>query len=400
MNTSIKIVLDSRPMSNGQYSVYLQIIKARQRKKINIGLKCYRANFENEQFLKGHQNYKAENKILNKIKVKAEDIVRDFQLDDKDFSLEEFEDKFRGKQINRKLVIPFFDEIIDELTTAHRLGNARAYSETKNALLKFSNDKIKFTDITPEFLEKFEVDMRSRGNVDGGIAFKMRELRSLINKAIQRKIMSKEDYPFDEYLISKLKTKTKKRALTEEDFRKFKNVDLSERPELLEAYHYFMFSFYTRGMNFVDMMKLKKSDIKNNRIIYTRSKTKGDFSLELNNKAKDIINYYSNRNKSEYVFPILLHNEMTPLQIENRKHKILSRFNNKLREIAKIAKIETHLTSYVARHSFATIMKNRGASTDIISELMGHSNVQVTMTYLKEFGSDVLDDAVKTLNDL
>ncbi|SHF23291.1 site-specific integrase [Chryseobacterium takakiae] len=400
MNTSIKIVLDSKPMSNGQYSVYLQIIKARQRKKINIGLKCYRANFKNEQFLKGHQNYKAENKILNKIKVKAEDIVRDFQLDDKDFSLEEFEDKFRGKQINRKLVIPFFDEIIDELTTAHRLGNARAYKETKNALLKFSNDKIKFTDITPEFLEKFEVDMRSRGNIDGGIAFKMRELRSLINKAIQRKIMSKEDYPFDKYLISKLKTKTKKRALTEEDFRKFKNVDLSDRPELLEAYHYFMFSFYTRGMNFVDMMKLKKSDIKNNRIIYTRSKTKGDFSLELNNKAKDIINYYSNRSKSEFVFPILLHNEMTPLQIENRKHKILSRFNNKLREIAKIAKIETHLTSYVARHSFATIMKNRGASTDIISELMGHSNVQVTMTYLKEFGSDVLDDAVKALDDL
>lgn len=400
MNTSIKIVLDSRPTSNGQYSVYLQIIKARQRKKINIGLKCYKANFENEQFLKGHQNYKAENKILNKIKVKAEDIVRDFQLDDKDFSLEEFEDKFRGKQINRKLVIPFFDEIIDELTTAHRLGNARAYSETKNALLKFSNDKIKFTDITPEFLEKFEVDMRSRGNIDGGIAFKMRELRSLVNKAIQRKIMSKEDYPFDEYLISKLKTKTKKRALTLEDFRKFKNVDLTERPELLEAYHYFMFSFYTRGMNFVDIMKLKKSDIKNNRIIYTRSKTKGNFSLELNAKANEIINYYSDKNQSDYVFPILLHNEMTPLQIENRKHKVLSRFNCKLREIAKIAKIETHLTSYVARHSFATIMKNTGVSTDVISELMGHSNVQITMTYLKEFDNSILDNAVKKLDDI
>ncbi|MGL6126808.1 phage integrase SAM-like domain-containing protein [Chryseobacterium artocarpi] len=400
MNTSVKIVLDSRPMSNGQYSVYLQIIKARQRKKIKIGLKCFKENFENEQFLKAHPNYKEENKILIKRKVKAEDIIRGFQLDDKDFSLEEFEDKFRGKQINRKLVIPFFDEIIDELTTSHRLGNARAYSETKNALLKFSNDKVKFTDITPEFLEKFEVYMRFRGNRDGGIAFKMRELRSLIKKAIQRKIMSKDDYPFDEYKISKLKTKTKKRALTLEDFRKFKNVDLTERPELLEAYHYFMFSFYTRGMNFVDMMKLKKSDIKNNRIIYTRSKTKGNFSLELNAKANEIINYYSDKNQSDYVFPILLHNEMTPLQIENRKHKVLSRFNYKLREIAKIAKIETHLTSYVARHSFATIMKNTGVSTDVISELMGHSNVQITMTYLKEFDNSILDNAVKKLDDI
>lgn len=400
MNTSVKIVLDSKPMSNGQYSVYLQIIKARQRKKINIGLKCFKENFENEQFLKGHPNYKAENKILNKKKVKAEDIVRDFQLDDKDFSLEEFEEKFKGKQISKKLVIPFFDEIIDEMTISERLGNARAYNETKEALLKFSNDKIKFIDITPEFLEKFEAYMRSRGNKDGGIAFKMRELRALIKKAIQRKIMPKDDYPFDEYKITKLKIKTKKRALTIEDFRKFKNVNLSERPELLEAYHYFMFSFYTRGMNFVDMMKLKKTDIKNNRIIYTRSKTKGNFSVELNDKANEIINYYKDKVKSDYVFPILLHNEMTPLQIANRKHKVLARFNYKLKEISKIAKIETHLTSYVARHSFATIMKNKGVSTDIISELMGHSNVQITMTYLKEFDNNILDNAVKTLDEI
>lgn len=400
MNTSVKIVLDSKPMSNGQYSVYLQIIKARQRKKINIGLKCYRENFENEQFLKVHPNYKAENKILNKIKVKAEDIVRGFQLDDKDFSLEEFEEKFKGKQVNRKLVIPFFNEIIDEMTISGRIGNARAYSETKEALLKFCNDKIKFTDVTPEFLEKFEAYMRSRGNKDGGIAFKMRELRALIKKAIQRKIMPKDDYPFDEYKIAKLKIKTKKRALTIEDFKKFKNVDLSCRPELLEAYHYFMFSFYTRGMNFVDMMKLKKTDIKNNRIFYTRSKTKGNFSVELNDKANEIINYFKNKVKSDYVFPILLHNEMTPLQVANRKHKVLARFNYKLKEISKIAEIETHLTSYVARHSFATIMKNKGVSTDIISELMGHSNVQVTMTYLKEFDNNILDNAVKTLDDI
>ncbi|MDO3423995.1 site-specific integrase [Chryseobacterium sp. APV1] len=400
MNASVKIVLDSKPMSNGQYSVYLQIIKARKRKKINIGLKCSREHFENEQLLKGHPNYKTENIILTKNKVKAQNIIRDFQLDEKDFSLEEFEEKFKGRQKDKKLVIPFFDEIIEEMTTAHRLGNARAYSETRNTLLKFSNHKIKFIDITPEFLEKFEAYMRSRGNKDGGIAFKMRELRALIKKAIRRKIISKEDYPFEDYKISKLKTKTKKRALTLDDLTKFKNVDLTERPELLEAYHYFMFSFYTLGMNFVDMMKLKKTDIKNNRIIYTRSKTKGNFSIELNDKANEIINYYKDRNNSEYVFPILLHNEMTPLQIANRKHKVLARFNFKLKEISKIAKIETHITSYVARHSFATIMKNKGVSTDIISELMGHSNVQITATYLKEFDSDVLDNAVRTLDEI
>ncbi len=78
----------------------------------------------------------------------------------------------------------------------------------------------------------------------------------------------------------------------------------------------------------------------------------------------------------------------------------MARFNCKLKEISKIAKIETHITSYVARHSFATIMKNKGVSTDIISELMGHSNVQVTMTYLKEFDNTTLDNAVKKLDDI
>lgn len=400
MNTSIKIVLDSKPMSNGQYSVYLQIIKARKRKKINLGLKCLKENFENERFLKNHPNVKSENIIINKKKVKAEDIIRNFQLDDKDFSLEEFEQKFKGNQINRKLVIIFFDEIIDEMTISGKIGSARAYTETKQALLKFCNNKIKFIDITQEFLEKFEASMRSRGNKDGGIAFKMRQLRALINKAILRKIIPKELYPFDDYKISKLKIKTKKRALTVEDFKKFKNVDLTERPELLEAYHYFMFSFYMRGINFVDMMKLKKSDIVNDRIIFTRSKTKGNFNIQLNDKAKEIVEFYKTKSKSDFVFPILLHNDLTPVQMDNRKHKVLARFNLKLREIAKIAKIETHLTSYVARHSFATIMKIRGISIAIISELMGHADVQVTMTYLKEFDVELLDEAVKTLDDI
>lgn len=313
MNTSIKIVLDSKPMSNGQYSVYLQIIKARKRKKINLGLKCLKENFENERFLKNHPNVKSENIIINKKKVKAEDIIRNFQLDDKDFSLEEFEQKFKGNQINRKLVIIFFDEIIDEMTISGKIGSARAYTETKQALLKFCNNKIKFIDITQEFLEKFEASMRSRGNKDGGIAFKMRQLRALINKAILRKIIPKELYPFDDYKISKLKIKTNKRALTVEDFKKFKNVDLTERPELLEAYHYFMFSFYMRGINFVDMMKLKKSDIVNDRIIFTRSKTKGNFNIQLNDKAKEIVEFYKTKSESDFVFPILLHNDLTPV---------------------------------------------------------------------------------------
>lgn len=402
INITMKYVLDSKPLSDGRHSIYLRLIKDRKRKNINVGIRCKQKHFQNEELSKQHSGYKLDNALLLSLKNKALKIIRDFQVENHNFTLEEFEKKFRGKEENQKInVLLFFDEIIEELETSGRIGNAKAYRETKEALKKFSGDKILFQDITPAFLEKFEANMRSLGNENGGIAFKMRELRALFNKAISRKIISRELYPFNEYKIAKLKTNPNKRALSIEDFKKIKEVDLSERPDLLEAYNYFMFSFYARGINFVDILKLKWSNIQDGRIYYTRSKTKGQFSIEITEKVQEILNYYKTQNRpTEYVFPILLKEDLTPKQIENRRHKVLGRFNRKLQEIAKIAGVEKRITSYVARHSFATILKQMGTSTDVISELMGHSDVQVTISYLKDFDDEVLDNANRKLLDL
>ena len=268
-------------------------------------------------------------------------------------------------------------------------------------MIKFAGDTIFFENITPEFLEKWETSMRARGNENGGIAFKMRELRAIFNTAIRRKLISREIYPFQEYKISKLKAKKNKRALSLEDFKKLKEVDLSERPDLIDAYHYFMFSVYTRGMNFVDMMKLKWTDIQDNRIYYTRSKTKGQFNIEVTEKVQELLDYYKAQERdTEYVFPILLKDDLTPTQIAHRKHKVLGRCNRNLKEIAQLAGIDKKLTTYVARHSFATLLRQMGTSTDKISELMGHSDVQITMTYLKEFDNDILDKENRKLLDI
>lgn len=162
-----------------------------------------------------------------------------------------------------------------------------------------------------------------------------------------------------------------------------------------------MFSFYTRGMNFIDMMLLKKADIIGDRISYIRSKTKGKFNIEILSKVREIIDFYKDKTENtKYVFPILLSDVMTPQQIEYRKSKVLSRYNRKLKEIGKLVCIEKELTSYVARHSFATILKQKGTSTDVISELMGHADVQITKTYLKEFDSAELDSANRQLLDI
>jgi site-specific recombinase XerD len=402
IKATIKMMLDGKPLSNGNYAVYLRILKDRKQKKISLGLHCKEENFINESFTKQHPNYQLENEMLLKLKSRALEIIRNYQVSQTDFTLVEFEESFRGiKKETEIKVFDFFDEIIDEMNRSGRIGNAQAYKDTKDSLLKFSNNKIVFKDITPTFLEKYEVFLRENGNKNGGIAFKMRELRAIFNKARKRKIISKDLYPFEEYKISKLKTESRKIALSLEEYKKIKNVDLSNNPELIEAYNYFMFSIYTRGMNFKDMMTLKWSDIQNNRIFYVRSKTKGKLNFEIIPPVQEILDFYKSQNRTtDYVFPILLKDDLTPIQIANRHHKVLRRYNSKLKKIAQLVGINKMPTSYVARHSFATILKMSGTPIEKISEMMGHTDVSITITYLKEFSNEDLDMENRKFIDL
>lgn len=154
-------------------------------------------------------------------------------------------------------------------------------------------------------------------------------------------------------------------------------------------------------MNFKDMMHLKFSDIRNGRIYYIRSKTKGKINLEIIPAVQEIIDYYKAQNRpTDYVFPILLQDDLTPQQIFNRRHKIIGRYNSRLKEIAKLAGLNKKPTSYGARHSFATILKMSGTPIEKISEMMGHTDVSITIAYLKEFSDEDLDKENRKFIDL
>lgn len=151
-------------------------------------------------------------------------------------------------------------------------------------------------------------------------------------------------------------------------------------------------------MNFYDMMQLTWNEIEGEKITYIRSKTKGRFIVKILEPVQKILNYYKGINKStNYVFPILLKENLSPVQIENRKAKKLKKYNKDLKKIAEILGIRKPLTSYVARHSYATNLKHLGVSTDIISQGMGHQNIAITSAYLKDFEDDVIDDANELL---
>jgi len=399
---TVKTVLKKTKLADGSYPISIRVSKDRKSKFFHT---IFRA-FPNEwnqttgSFTTKNSNSIQNNRLLLKFKDRALKILSDLEMETDDFTLRDFENRFRivSNPVQQN-VFHFWHEIIGEFIYAGRTGNARINKEVFASLNLFhKSTRLNFKDITPSFLNKYEAFLRSRGGSDGGIGVRMRAIRALYNFAIERKIAKEQDYPFKIYKVSKLKGRSLKKALRMEEILQIRDFDLVKYPGYVNTRNYFIFSFYTRGMNFADMMKLEWKAIDNDKIYYTRSKTKGNFKIKILPPVREILNYYKAfALDTKYVFPILLKNSLTPPQLENRKHKTLQRYNKELKEIAEICGIDKSITSYVARHSFANCLKQKGVATDIISESMGHKNLSITQTYLKEFDNSVLDEAIEIL---
>ncbi len=399
---TVKTVLRKTKLTDGSYPIALRVSKDRKSKFFQT---IFRA-FPNEwnkttgSFTGKNSNNTQNNRLLLKFKDRALKILTDLEMEKNEFDLQDFENSFRvvSNPVQQNIFY-FWDEIIGEMISAGRTGNARTHKDSFNSLKLFhKSTKLTFKEITPSFLNKYEVFLRSRGGTDGGISIRMRGLRALFNFAIERKIAKEEYYPFKTYKVSKLKGKNLKKALTMDEVLNIRNLDLEQFPRLTNSRNYFIFSFYTRGMNFTDMMKLEWKQVSRKSIYYKRSKTKANFTIKILPPVQEILDFYQNYSLgTKYVFPILLKDYLTPTQIENRKHKTLQRYNKELKEIANVSGIDKPLSSYVARHSFANCLKQKGVATDIISESMGHKNLTITQMYLKELGNSILDEAMEIL---
>lgn len=399
---SFKTVLRKKKLDTNKYPIYLRITKDRKTIFFRTPYTSLETEWDKKQgkFNKNSTDYLNKNRLLLKFTDKAISVVTELEQNKSDYTLLDIEKTLRIEaNPTGKVIYLFWQEIINEQKTAGRTGNARIHSDTLKSVKKFSKIKeLTFHEITPEFLEKYESWLRSKGGTDGGIGVKMRSIRAIFNTAIIRGRVKGDIYPFKTYKISKLKGKGIKKALKLEDVQKIAQLDLDEHQTLVDTRNYFIFSFYSRGMNFADMANLKWSDISDGRIYYTRSKTKGNFQIKILPPVQEILDYYKGkRNQTDYVFPILLEKDMTFSHLENRKSKVLKKYNKRLKEIASLCEIDKPVSSYVARHSYANCLKQKGISTDIISESMGHQNIAITQAYLKELDSSMIDEAMEVL---
>ena len=217
----------------------------------------------------------------------------------------------------------------------------------------------------------------------------MRTIRAIYNHAIKAGIADREHYPFNAYKIKTVPTE--KRALDIELLNKIITMKLQPGDMLFNARNYFVASYMMYGMNFKDMAFLRKTSVVNGRISYRRNKTAKLYDIKLFPALAEILNHYiQSAPESEYVFPILQNED---LETQTRKVKWARKnYNTKLKLIANKCDIETNLTSYVSRHSFATQALLHTVPITAISAMLGHSSVKTTEIYLKGLPSNVLDD--------
>ena len=283
-----------------------------------------------------------------------------------------------------------------------KIGRARLYKRLFTSLKEFtSNKQLCFNDIDVPFLNRYEAFLYRQGLVENSISTYFKVLRALLNKAIQEKRMKHEQYPFEDYSLGKFSTLTQKRAMNKEDLQQIIALPVMPDSKLQAARDYFLFSYYGQGMNFRDMAILKWKQIVKDRVVYTRLKTGKMMQFKLAIPATEILERYRKLTGGQaegFIFPILdKEKHGTPQQIDNRINKVLKQVNSSLKELAKQANIAVHLTTYVARHTYATVLKQSGISTGVISEALGHKGEQITQTYLKNFSNEVIDEANNSL---
>ena len=285
----------------------------------------------------------------------------------------------------------FMKEQEELLQNNGQFKTAVSYSCTFNSFFNFrKGEDLSIEEITSEQIKSYQSWLKQRGVVSNTSSFYMRVLRAVYNKAVSKNL-AVQQHSFEGVYTGI--DKTQKRALSIEALRLLKELDLSGKKKLELARDLFMFSFYTRGMAFVDMAHLCKKDIKDGLITYHRKKTGRQLIIGLEPCMEEIIEKYSSLTEgSDYVLPILHSNISRDLQ--EQYYNALRYQNAQLKKIEKLLNIpHLHLTTYVPRHIWASIARENGVSLSVISEGMGHTSEKTTRIYLASLNQVIMDEA-------
>jgi integrase/recombinase XerD len=383
MKPTAEFYLETRPKRNGLHNVKIRVYFNRKYRyySTDIDLKLG----ELEKILNARRKTDEQKELyfkLNKYLTKANDIIKKLDV----FSFEKF-DKiyFEGRDVF-KSVSYAFDRYVEDLETEGRIGTASNYRAAIRSLEEFKHG-LKFSDITISFLKKYEQWMLEGGHSITTVGMYLRALRAVYNQQnIDRSL-----YPFEKYEIQT--GKNIKKALTLNEISLIYNYKATGTEAM--ARDYWMFLYLCNGMNVKDFCSLKWENISGDILTYQREKTKRTrrdskkIVVSLKPETWKIINKYGKRSivPDSYIFPHY-ENGMTPERKQEVSQQLIKTINKYMKRIARNVGINKEVTTYYARHSFATILKQSGVDISMISDLLGHSNLSVTENYLDGFEND------------
>lgn len=291
------------------------------------------------------------------------------------------------QQNEHRWLLKYFSSVISRLKQLGHIGTAKNYTSTLNSISKFRNNQdIPLCAITVQFVEEYQAWLSANRVKTNSISFYMRIFRAVYMRAIQQGYTN-DRHPF-KTAYTKIE-KTAKRAVTFDEIKRIKELELSSFPPIELARDIFMFLFYSRGMSFIDAAYLRKSDMKAGVISYRRHKTNQLISVSANKYILRIIAKHSSKD-TPYLLPILSNNIDS---LRRQYESALRIVNQHLKKIAELANIGTNLSTYTARHSWATIAKFKGIPTSIIADALGHDSEKTTQIYLSTISSEEIDRA-------
>lgn len=390
---SIKVKFRPSTVADHEGTIYYQIIHERKVRQLLSDYKVFPSEWDESRSMVTTTQKSERKAFILSIRERIRwDVERLNKIDKKldanglTYTADDVIDEF-NRYTNEYSLFNFMESIIVRLKQNGKVRTSETYKSALSSFKKFRQDEDIMLDcLTSEIMEAYEAWHKNRGVAPNTISFYTRILRAVYNRAVDDDIIENRN-PFKHVYTGV--DKTVKRALPLPVIKKIKALDLSLNPSLDYARDMFLISFYLRGMSFIDMAFLKKSDLKNGHVTYRRRKTGQQLIIEWTKEMQMILDKYP-ENATDYLLPII----KNPGTNERCTYRNMGyNINHNLKKIAKMVGVQIPLTLYVARHSWASAAKAKGIPLSVISEGMGHDSEATTQIYLANLATSVVDRA-------
>ena len=394
---SIKIKFRPSTVEGKEGGLYFQIIQNRVIRQMNTDYKIYAYEWDAE--IESVVVSGARANILCSIRERMEwdlsrfeRIVRQLEQERRKYTADDVITLFH-KVTKETSLFSFMHSVIIQLRQLGKIRTSETYTATLKSFMEFREEHdVPLDGVNSDLMLLYEAHLKAKGVRMNTISFYMRILRAVYNRAVE-KALTPQKYPFRHVYTGV--DKTVKRAVPVKVIKALKELNLSMKSSLDFARDMFMFSFYTRGMSFVDMAYLKKTDLQNGILTYCRLKTGQRLTVKWEKCMEEIIKKYPS-NSSTYLLPIIKEQGNERKQYDNALHLV----NYRLKDLSGMLKLQRPLTMYVARHSWASVAKVRNVPLSVISEGMGHDSEKTTQIYLASLEASVVDKANKMILEL